>query len=232
MTSYTASVSEASTSLTLTAEDEHATVTVMLNGTAVAASQGAYALTWTEGANTLAVTVVNGEWSKTYTVAVTYTAGDGLLTFDSMTLTKKTAEGETVDADETPAFSPYTREYSIALDSVPSMVGDTGSMNISFPLPDWFTSDDTLVVVPLSGAISDNEPFSVENLQSIFMQIDEGTLTPIDPIGNDPEIYAYAPGPGTTTTLLIIALHFSGTQEEPVTEHGYYAFEVTVGEAT
>ena len=45
VTSYTASVSEASTSLTLTTEDEHATVTVMLNGTAVAASQGAYALT-------------------------------------------------------------------------------------------------------------------------------------------------------------------------------------------
>lgn len=113
VTSYTASVSEASTSLTLTTEDEHATVTVMLNGTAVAASQGAYALTWTEGANTLAVTVVNGEWSKTYTVAVTYTPAPGGPKLATLGLT-----GLTLD----PEFDPDTYVYDAGTSSSADVV--------------------------------------------------------------------------------------------------------------
>lgn len=108
VTSYTASVSEASTSLTLTAEDEDATVTVTLNGTAVEASQGAYALTWTEGANALSVTVVNGDWSKTYTVAVTYTPAPAGPQLATLGLT-----GLTLD----PEFDPDTNVYDAGTSS-------------------------------------------------------------------------------------------------------------------
>ena len=72
---YSAETSNASDTVTATANNSGATVSISNNGTPVTSGTGA---SWTEGVNTLSVTVTaaNGINSRTYTVQVTYTPGD------------------------------------------------------------------------------------------------------------------------------------------------------------
>lgn len=55
----------------MAAEDEAAEIAVTLNGTAVEEEEGEYWLYCDDGENTVAVSVVNGDVSKTYTITVT-----------------------------------------------------------------------------------------------------------------------------------------------------------------
>lgn len=68
--SYTANTTNATNTVTATPEDDEASVTILNGETPV--SNGA-AATWAEGANTVTITVKNGEAQKVYTVAVTKT---------------------------------------------------------------------------------------------------------------------------------------------------------------
>ncbi len=72
---YSAETSNASDTVTATANNSGATVSISNNGTPVTSGTSA---SWTEGVNTLSVTVTaaNGINSRTYTVQVTYTPGD------------------------------------------------------------------------------------------------------------------------------------------------------------
>ena len=70
MTEYTANTTNATNTITATPEDEDATVTIMVGETPVTNGQAA---TWTEGPNTVTVTVQNGEAQEVYTVTVTKT---------------------------------------------------------------------------------------------------------------------------------------------------------------
>ena len=54
--------------MTATPEDEDATVTILNGETPV---ENGTAATWTEGANTLTITVKNGVAQKVYTVTIT-----------------------------------------------------------------------------------------------------------------------------------------------------------------
>lgn len=67
---YTANTINATNTVTATPEDEKATVTIMNGETPVTNGQAA---TWTEGANTLTITVKNGTAQKVYTVSVNKT---------------------------------------------------------------------------------------------------------------------------------------------------------------
>lgn len=58
--------------MTATPEDENATVTILNGETPV---ENGTAATWTEGANTVNITVKNGEAQNVYTVTVTKTTG-------------------------------------------------------------------------------------------------------------------------------------------------------------
>lgn len=67
-TEYTAATTNATNTVTATAEDSDAVVTIMLGETEI---ENGTAATWAEGENTLTITVANGDAVKTYTVAVT-----------------------------------------------------------------------------------------------------------------------------------------------------------------
>ncbi len=68
VTSYAVTTENNTNTVTATAKDEDATVSIKANGTAVTSGSAA---TWITGANTVEVKVTNGDYSKTYTVAVT-----------------------------------------------------------------------------------------------------------------------------------------------------------------
>lgn len=72
VTEYTATTENTSNTLTATPEDENAEVTVTLGDTEVdAGADGKYTLTWETGENVVAISVVNGEAIKEYTITVT-----------------------------------------------------------------------------------------------------------------------------------------------------------------
>ena len=74
VTEYTANITDASTSLTATAETTGATLEVFLNGTSkgTGTTSVTKSLTWTAGTDTVEVKVTWGNSSKTYKVTVTH----------------------------------------------------------------------------------------------------------------------------------------------------------------
>lgn len=66
--SYTANTTNATNTITATAEDPEAEITIMNGETPVTNGTAA---TWTEGPNTVTITVKNGTAQKVYTVTVT-----------------------------------------------------------------------------------------------------------------------------------------------------------------
>ena len=68
--SYTANTTNATNTITATPEDDGATVTILNGETPV---ENGTAATWAEGANTVTITVKNGDAQKVYTAAVTKT---------------------------------------------------------------------------------------------------------------------------------------------------------------
>lgn len=68
MTAYTAETTNATNTITATAEDEQATITIKVGETEL---QNGSAATWSDGINTVTITVQNGEITKEYTVTVT-----------------------------------------------------------------------------------------------------------------------------------------------------------------
>lgn len=68
MTEYTATTTNATNTITATPEDEGAKVSILNGETPVTNGTAA---TWQEGANTVTITVTNGEAEEGYTVTVT-----------------------------------------------------------------------------------------------------------------------------------------------------------------
>lgn len=68
MTEYTATTTNATNTITATPEDEGAEVSILNGETPVTNGTAA---TWQEGANTVTITVTNGEAEQVYTVTVT-----------------------------------------------------------------------------------------------------------------------------------------------------------------
>lgn len=68
MTEYTATTANATNTITATAEDEAAEITILNGETPVTNGSAA---TWAEGANTVKITVKNGDAQEVYTVTVT-----------------------------------------------------------------------------------------------------------------------------------------------------------------
>ena len=68
MTEYTATTTNATNTITATPEDEGAEVSILNGETPVTNGTAA---TWQEGANTVTITVTNGEAEEVYTVTVT-----------------------------------------------------------------------------------------------------------------------------------------------------------------
>lgn len=68
VTAYTTTTSNATNTITATAADSKATVSIMLNGETTVANGGT--ATWTEGDNEVTIAVSNGTARKTYTVTV------------------------------------------------------------------------------------------------------------------------------------------------------------------
>ena len=64
---YTASTTNATNTITVTAAEEDASIEVKVNGTALNGSTA----TWTDGTNTVAIQVTTAETARTYTVTVT-----------------------------------------------------------------------------------------------------------------------------------------------------------------
>lgn len=70
MTDYTANTTNQTNTITATATDPEAEITIMNGETPVTNGTAA---TWQEGANTVTITVKNGTAQKVYTVVVTKT---------------------------------------------------------------------------------------------------------------------------------------------------------------
>lgn len=73
VTAYTAATANATNTITATPTGSGATVEIRVNG---ATSINGSAATWTEGDNTVAITVTNGAAKKVYTVTITKTTVD------------------------------------------------------------------------------------------------------------------------------------------------------------
>lgn len=71
VTSYTATTSNATNTVTATPEDSKSTVAILLNSSTPV--DNGSAATWATGTNTLKVTVTNGTEQEVYTVTVTKT---------------------------------------------------------------------------------------------------------------------------------------------------------------
>lgn len=71
MESYTANTTNATNTITATATDPEAEITIMNGETPVTNGTAA---TWQDGPNTVSITVKNGTAQKVYTVVVTKTA--------------------------------------------------------------------------------------------------------------------------------------------------------------
>lgn len=68
VTSYTATTTNATNTVTATAEDAGAEISILNGGAAVGNGDAA---TWADGENTLTILVTNRDSQKTYTVTVT-----------------------------------------------------------------------------------------------------------------------------------------------------------------
>lgn len=68
VTEYTTTTTNATNTITATPEDDDAAVTILNDETPVTNGSAA---TWTDGANTVKVTIKNGTAEKVYTVTVT-----------------------------------------------------------------------------------------------------------------------------------------------------------------
>lgn len=66
--SYTATTANATNKITAVAEDEDATVEILVGETEIESGESA---TWETGENTVKITVTNGDVEKVYTVVVT-----------------------------------------------------------------------------------------------------------------------------------------------------------------
>ena len=65
---YTANTTNATNTITATPEDDDATITILNGETPV---ENGTAATWSDGANTVTITVKNGTAQEVYTVVVT-----------------------------------------------------------------------------------------------------------------------------------------------------------------
>lgn len=68
VTEYEVATTAATNKVTATPEDENATVEILVGETEIDSGDSA---TWSEGENTVTITVTNGETEKVYTVTVT-----------------------------------------------------------------------------------------------------------------------------------------------------------------
>lgn len=147
---YTAATSNASDTITATAEDTDATVTITVNGTAHTSGESA---TWDEGANAVVVTVTNGTVQKVYAVTITYTAPNtdlSVLTIGSVTLSP-TFNANTI---------VYTAATTNATNAVTATAEDTGATvaitvngtaHTSGESATWQTGTNTVVATVTNG---------------------------------------------------------------------------------
>lgn len=140
--------------VTAVAADEDATVDISLGVTPIESGEAA---TWSDGENTLTITVTNGEEETAYTVTVTKeTAPDttlSSLTIGTLTLTP------TFDSDVTTytvtTSNNQNKVTAVATDedaTIEIKVGDTTIENESSPV--WETGENTLTVEVTNGGES------------------------------------------------------------------------------
>ena len=120
-TSYTASVSNATTSLTVTPTVTDATASVTVNGVATTSGNASGAIALAVGANTLTtlVTAQDGTTTKTYTVTVTR-AGSGDANLSALALS-----GGSIS----PAFAPSTTGYTMSIAAATTSITVTPTVN-------------------------------------------------------------------------------------------------------
>ena len=120
-TSYTASVSNATTSLTVTPTVADATASVTVNGVATTSGNASGAIALAVGANTLTtvVTAQDGTTTKTYTVMVTR-AGSGDANLSALALS-----GGSIS----PAFAPSTTGYTMSIAAATASITVTPTVN-------------------------------------------------------------------------------------------------------
>ncbi|WP_436135403.1 IPTL-CTERM sorting domain-containing protein [Acidovorax sp. LjRoot129] len=120
-TSYTASVGNGATSLTVTPTVADATASVTVNGVATTSGSASGAIALAVGANTLTtvVTAQDGTTTKTYTVMVTR-AGSGDANLSALALS-----GGSIS----PAFAPSTTGYTMSIAAATASITVTPTVN-------------------------------------------------------------------------------------------------------
>lgn len=175
-----------------------ATVDVTLNGTPVV-TRATYTLTWVDGSNAVAITVNNGDQSKTYTVTVDYTAPvvpDARLesfnltgvtldpAFDSDTMTYT---GATVTATATMTATPIEAETVITATLAGSPIATSSPI-------EWAVGENTLVVTCTDGSGVETYTFTVTYTPDTRLSSMEFSGVTLDPTF-DPATTTYT---GTT----------------------------------
>ena len=120
-TSYTASVGNATTSLTVSPTVADATSSITVNGVATISGNASGAIALAVGANTLTtvVTAQDGNTTKTYTVTVTR-AGSGDANLSALALS---------GGSLSPAFTPATTSYTMSTAAASASITATPTVN-------------------------------------------------------------------------------------------------------
>jgi gliding motility-associated-like protein len=209
-TSYTASVSNATTSITVTPTTTDANATVTVNGTSVTSGTASGSISLNVGANTITtvVTAQDGTTTNTYTVVVTR-AASSLATLSNLTISAGTLA---------PAFTSGTTSYAASVSNA------TTSITVT---PTAADANSTITVngaAVVSGNASGPIPLSVgNNAISVVVTAQDGTTT-------DTYTISVSRAPSSIVTLSNITLS-SGTLV-PVFNSSTLSYVASVSNAT
>jgi gliding motility-associated-like protein len=213
-TAYTASVSNATSSVTLTPTVTDATATIKVNGTTVASGAASGNIALNVGPNTITtvVTAQDGTTTQTYTVTVTRAAGISTVA----TLTNLSLSSGTLS----PGFASGTTSYTA------SVGNNTSSLTLTPTVTDATATIKVNGTTVASGAASGNIALNVgSNTITTIVTAQDGTTAQTYTV-----TITRAAGISTIATLSNLSLS-SGTLN-PAFASGTTAYTASVGNAT
>jgi gliding motility-associated-like protein len=190
-TSYTASVANGITSLTVTPTAADATAIIKVNGTAVSSGTASAAIPLNAGSNTITIAVIagNGITTSSYTITVTRTSSSvatlSNLTISSGTLSPAFATATTSYTDVAHAVSSIafraTTTDPLATETINGTAVPEGTVSPYIPL-NAGVNNISIIVTAQDGVTKDTYTIAVTRLPEIAtlskLTISSGTLTP------------------------------------------------------
>jgi gliding motility-associated-like protein len=209
-TSYTASVSNATTSITLSPTVSDATATITVNGATVVSGSPSAAIPLAVGSNTITtvVTAQDGTTTKTYTVTVTMAASANA-DLSALTLSAGTLS---------PVFAPGTASYTASVGNATTNITLTPTV-----------SDATATITVNGTTVASGSPSA-----SIPLAVGSNTITTVVTAqdGTTTKTYTVTVTRAASANADLSALTLSAGTLSPVFAPGTASYTASVGNAT